>query len=85
MRIAGDLNRKSVTVEEASMPVLERIDKAEWLAENGSLKNAEKEIVIVETQIALIEERIRNAYSAIDAEEAATNATATANEKSNGD
>lgn len=47
------------------MPVLERIDKAEWLAENGSLKNAEKEIVIVETQIALIEERIRNAYSAI--------------------
>lgn len=59
------------------MPVLERIDKAEWLAENGSLKNAEKEIIIVETQIALIEERIRNAYSAITPKEIAVNANVT--------
>lgn len=65
MRIAGDLNRKSVSADEASMPVLERIDKAEWLAENGAPKYAEKEIITVETQIALIEERIRIAYSAI--------------------
>lgn len=65
IRITGDLNRKSVTSDEAEMPVLERIDKAEWLVENGAPKYAEKELVTVEQQIALIEERIRIAYSSI--------------------
>lgn len=47
------------------MPVFERIDKAEWLAEQGSVIEAEKELEIAKTQIALIEERIRIAYAAI--------------------
>ncbi|MFB0964864.1 MAG: hypothetical protein QMC36_04170 [Patescibacteria group bacterium] len=47
------------------MPVFERIDKAEWLAEQGAVVEAEKELEIAKTQVALIEERIRIAYAAI--------------------
>lgn len=65
IKVAGDLNRKGVTTDPANMPVFERVDKAEWLAEQGSVAEAEKELEIAKTQIALIEERIRIAYAAI--------------------
>lgn len=65
IKVAGDLNRKGVTADPEKMPVFERIDKAEWLAEQGAVAESEKELEIAKTQVALIEERIRIAYSAI--------------------
>jgi len=47
------------------MPILERIDKAEWLAEKGSVLEAEKELLTAKTQISLIKLKIQVAYSAI--------------------
>ncbi|MFZ3233735.1 MAG: hypothetical protein WA194_09790 [Patescibacteria group bacterium] len=65
IKVSGDLNRKGVTADPEKMPVFERIDKAEWLAEQGAVAESEKELEIAKTQVALIEERIRIAYSAI--------------------
>ncbi|MDQ1343548.1 MAG: hypothetical protein QG650_267 [Patescibacteria group bacterium] len=65
IRLAGDLNRKGITQDPEKMPVFERIDKAEWLAENGSLVEAEKELETVRVHVALVEERIRLAYEKI--------------------
>lgn len=65
IKVAGDLSRKGITADPEKMPVFERIDKAEWLAEQGSVVEAEKELELAKTQVALIEERIRVAYSAI--------------------
>lgn len=65
LKIAGSLDRKGITTDPEKMPVLERLDKAEWLAEKGAVVEAEKELETIKTQVALVEERIRIAYSAI--------------------
>lgn len=63
VKIAGDNTRENSTKDPAKMTIVERTEKAEWLAEGGNVLDAEREFEIAKTQIALIKENIRIAYS----------------------
>lgn len=68
VKIAGDNTRENSTRDPANMTIVERTEKAEWLAEGGNVIDAEREFEIAKTQIALIKEKIRIAYSAMHPE-----------------